>query len=238
MKWGILFNMPANYESDLLTLLPPPSRMRRLTNSNGKKSNEVLYQFQYAPQSWREWQRVASIKKQMLNRISKISFMDYYPPDNIDGMIYTISELGKYFGDFIKFPKPMFPESADETYQKLCWHAQRLYHQNLLHVEQLIATSIRFNQKLDGAGLTQSIKGAKSVYEFAEVNKENWSQKLSEEDLHTVLSESAKKSAIVRQKNKNEKRQIAIDLKNDGKSQLEIAEILGVNRRTISRWKI
>jgi len=237
MKWGIMFNIPATYESDLLSLLPPPTNKRWLTSSHGKNTIEALYYFQYTPQSWQEWQRVASIKKQMLNRINVISFLDYEPPEIINGSVYTVSELGKYFGDFIKFPKPMFPSSQDDAYQKLCWHAMRLHHQSLLFIEQLIAISIKFSMD-SGVGLTQSLKRAKSVYAFAQENKANWKQRLGKEDLSKVLLESNKKSVAIRQKNRDSKRQIAIGLKSDGKSIKEITEILGVNRRTITRWKI
>jgi len=236
MKWGISLRIPVTYESDLL-LLPPPSYKRWLSSSCGKQTIEALYSFEYAPQSWQEWQRVASIKKQIEHRIPKVEFVEYEVSDKSIGVLYSVTELGKHFGAFIKFPKPMFPLSEDDVYQKLCWHAKRLHHQRVLFLEQLIATSLRFN-KDNNLGISQVMKRAISVYKFAQDNKDEWNQKLSDSDLHDVLSESAKKSVCVRQAKRDEKKQQVIKLTHDGKSISEISEILGVNRRTISRWKI
>lgn len=235
MNWGISFKIPAKFESALWEL-PEPSLLRRLSSMDGKTTLNVLYHFQYPPQSWREWQRVAGIKAQIKKRISCVVFCEYETIDFVEN-VYFISELGSYFTAFIKFPKPLFPNSKKDVYKKLCVHAKRLHYEGLLHIEQLIATSIRFGvveeNKVD---IHQKIKRAMSSYKFALKHKDGWKTKLGKKERYKVLSESAKKSAIVRINKAEDQKKLVLALKNGGKSLKDIVEILEISRTTVWRF--
>jgi len=233
MRCGIAFNIPAAYESDLYAL-PPLSNIRRLSRADGKETIQAFYHFQHAPQSWEEWQRVAAIKVQIKNRLKR-TILDEYEPNEVTGKLYTISELGEHFMSFVKFPKPLFPNGNREAYKMLCLHAKRLHYEGLLHLEQLIATSIRFNDT-DPEGMRQTVKRAKAAYMFALDYQDKWKVKLSDEKRHKVLSESAHKAAEVKRQKNNPKVLKALEHKKQGVSIKEIAKEFNVSTRTIIRW--
>lgn len=235
MRLGISFIIPAVFETDIWEL-PKPSQLRRLSSISGKTTINVLYHFEYPPQSWREWQRVASIKVQIKKRFTYVIFNQYSGYDTVD-CVYLIAELGEYFKVFIKFPKPYYPFSKDEIYQRLCVHAKRLCYEELFYIEQLIATSIRFSLAFyNKAELRQIIKRAISAYKWAHEHKSEWKTKLTREEKHKVLSNAAKKSAMIRSKDKKDKKELALKLKSNGVSLKNICKELGISRTTL--WRL
>ena len=136
MRWGIAFSVPAIYEADLWGL-PPPSDIERQISA-GTEIIHVLYSFRYAPQSKKEWQRVAGIKVQIAARVHSVVFKDY-DDLHIPTKVYKVSELGKYFKARVKFPTPYMDGTPHAI---LTRHAKRLYYENMLHIEQLIFVSI------------------------------------------------------------------------------------------------
>ncbi len=232
MKWGIAFNVAATYESDLWGL-PPPSQVETVQKWDGTKMIAVLYHFLYSPQSWKEWQRMAGIKKQIKDRLEVAEFTEY-ERNGLEGKLYTVSELGEHFSEFVKFPMPMFPGKR-ESYRMLCRHAKRLHYEGLLFEEQLIATSIRFNSS-DPEGMSQTIKRALAAYKFALDHRDEWQVKLDPDERHKVLSESALKSAQIRRGKSAQKRDRAKSLRDDNFTFQQIAEELGVSIITAKRW--
>lgn len=237
MKWGISFKMPATFESYLWEDMPHPSQIMRLKRSDGRQTLLVFYHFLYPPQHWQEWQRVAAMKVQIQNRIKRVSFTDYEHTDSISGPIYTVSDLGKDFPAFVKFPKPQFPQTKKDVYEKLCRHAKRLVYEKLLHLEQLIAVSIWFNEYTNESnieGPTQTLKRAKAAYLFAKKNQKDWPKKLSKKIRHKILSEAAQKAAL--NKRSKPERTEAYTMHRMGLNNNQIAKLIGVNRSTVSRW--
>ncbi len=240
MRWGIAFNVAATYESDLWGL-PPPSQIETGQKWDGTKMISVLYHFQYTPQSRKEWQRVAGIKVQIANKIKGVEFQEYEPLE-VDGRIYTISELGGHFGAFVKFPAPFF----DGTPQRiLTRHAKRLYYEGLLHLEQLIFASMwiadiapknESGRRPKKEGMRQVMRRAKSAYQFALDHQDDWKVKLSAESRHKVLSQSALKSAQVKRDNTREKRERAKSFRDEGMTFSLIAKELGISLRTAKSW--
>lgn len=233
MRWGISFNVPAIHESELWGL-PPPSITEKIQKWDGTQLIHVLYHFQYSPQSWKEWQRMAAIKVQLQNRINHIEFQDY-EPSTVGGKIYTVSELGKYFKEFVKFPKPLFPGQKREAYQKLCIHGKRLHYEGLLYLEQLIATSIRFND-IDPEGITQTIKRAISAHKFALDHSDEWKTKLSEDELILAHKKGAEKTHESRRRKAESQRARAKKLRDDGMTFFEISSEIDVSLSTVKRW--
>ncbi len=235
MRWGIVFNVPATFESDLWGL-PPPSQIETAAGKDGEKYKIILYHFLYPPQSWKEWQRVAGMKIQIQSRLDGVEFMEYESSLYAD-RYYTISELGSHFRDFVRFPVAMFPEDKDSAHKMLCRYAKRLHYEGMLHVELIVAASIRFNSvKGVDAGIRPTMKRALSAYKFSIDHRDEWKVKLNDEERHRVLSESALKSAEVRNIKSKEKRERAKSLRVEGLTFSLIAEELGVSDRTVKRW--
>ena len=243
----IAFSIPATDEPEIKSL-PPPSGMRHLSTIEGKnKMTFVFYHFRYAPQSWKEWQHVASMKVQMLKILPGATFDDDTAVniDEVRGPVYTVSELGKHFTDFIKWPKPQFPRGAGEQYQKLCIHAKRLHYEGLMHVEQLIATSIRFNEampeiadhpKRGKQGFRQAIRMAISAYRFALEHRHEWRVKLTKAQRRRALQEAAYKTAEAKRKKTANERAKAASMRKMGVRIAEISEALNVSPATVKRW--
>ena len=233
MRWGISFNIPAIHESELWGL-PPPSAVEVIQKWNDTQLINVLYHFQYCPQSWKEWQQVAGIKVQIRKKFKSIKFEDY-ELSVIYGKIYTVSELGEYFREFVKFPQPLFPGQRREAYQRLCIHAKKLYREGMLHKEQLIATSMRFNA-VDPEGIGQTVKRALAAYRFALDHCEEWPTKLSEEALVIAHKKGAAKTHQTRRVNSMPKRKRAKTLRTEGLTFQQISSELVVSLSTAKRW--
>lgn len=240
MRWGISLNIPAIHEDDLWGL-PPPSKREVVQRWDNTKMIQLLYHFQHAPQSQKEWQRVAGIKVQMLSNIKDIEFLEYEPSE-VEGRVYTISELGKHFKAFVEFPMPFFEGTPQAI---LTRHAKRLHYEGLLHIEQLIFASMWIKEiapegetgrRKKDEGIGQVMRRAKSAYKFALDHLDEWPVKLSAKERHKVLSQSALKSAQVRRDKNKDRRERAKSLRDEGKTLLEISSLLGVSRRTVSNY--
>ena len=192
------------------------------------------YHFEYAPQSWREWQRLAGVKVQISQRVNVEFVESELRPTHI---FYTVKSLGRHFRAFVKWPKPQWPANSKEEYRMLCRHAKRLHFKDMLHLEQLIATAMRFDKYGDRSANGRSVmKKAVAAFKFAQTHKQNWPQKLSADDRHRVLSAAALKSAQVRSAKSAPKKALALSLKADGYSLRCIAKQLGVSFSTVRHW--
>jgi hypothetical protein len=233
MKWGITFKIPATYEEELWEM-PPVSSLQRLSRSDGRQTLLVSYHFIYPPQNADEWQRVAAIKIQIAHRIKRFEFQEYSGSE-ATGPLYTISELGREFPAFIRFPKPQYPHANRQAYKMLCRYAKRLHYYEKMHLEQLISMSFRFNNFAKaGEGPSQSVKRARSAYLMALKNRHSWPIKLSHEDRTMRFREAAHKTAQI--KRADLRRNEAIFFRSEGKKLTEIAYLLGISRATVGRW--
>lgn len=240
MQWGISFNVPVTFKSDLWGL-PPPSQLETIQRWDGTQMINVLYHFQYTPQHKKEWQRVAGIKVQIANKFDSVEFQEYEPSE-VDGKLYTISELGSYFKEFVEFPAPFFDGTPQAI---LARHAKRLHYERLLHVEQLIFVSMwianiapknETGRRPKKEGMRQVMKRAISAYQFALDHRDDWKVKLSADKRHEVLSKAALKSAQVKRDTSKDKRERAKSLRTEGETFSAIASLLEVSPRTIMRW--
>lgn len=232
MQYGISLRVDADFDSDLWGL-PPPSKQRWITKSDSTKSLNILYHFQYSPQSWREWQRVASMKVQISNRIARVEFEEYQAPESIDS-VYSISELGKHFTEFVKYHKPLYPKDKSEFMRSLTIYAKRLHYEKMLHFEAVLAMALHFNSKCEiGYSFRELNRKTRAIFEL---DREEWKIKLSDEARHKVLSESALKSAQVKNDKSQAKRDRAKSLRDDGMTLDAISSELGVSLSTVKRW--
>ena len=234
MQWGITLNIKSDFDRSLWSL-PPPSAKRWLSKIDGTKTLQVLYHFQYTPQSWREWQRIASIKIQMMELVPHLTFSEYEAFDEVN-RVYTISELGRYFPKFIKYHKPLYPSDRDGFMRSLTLYCQRLHYERQLHVEALIAIAFHFNSKCNLCYSHREImKKAKSVMQL---DRSSWRVKLSDE----ALLHAHKKGADITNDKKRHvsqlKRDEAMRLRNEGMLLKDIAIRIGVSLVTVKRWKL
>lgn len=240
MQWGIAFNVPAIHKAELFGL-PPPSHAEEVQGYKGEMMIRILYHFIHSPQSKKEWQRTAGIKVQMKNRCKHIEFIEY-EPFSVSGKMYTVSELGKNFPEFVKFPAPFMDGTPQAI---LTRHAKRLYYENMLHVEQLIFVSMWIKEiapknetgrRKKDEGIRQVMRRANSAYKFALDHLDEWRVKLNDKERHEVLSQSAMKSAQVKRDNTKDKREQAKRLREDGQTLSAISSLLDVSTPTIHRW--
>ena len=237
MRWGISFKIPSNQS---IIALPKPSEMTGRVWL-GREIITVHYSFMFAPQGKREWQRVAGIKVQIASMIKNVEFVEY-DPDFVTGKLYTISELGSHFKEFVEFPPPFFDGTPQSI---LCRHAKRLYYEDKLHIEQLIFVSMWIKEiappdeegrRKKDEGLRQVLRRANSAYIFALEHLDNWDQKLSKKELVVAHRKGADKTNQIKRDKNAEKIQLAKKMKKDGSTQTAIAKEAGVSKRTIIRW--
>ena len=240
MKWGISFSVAATHKSDLWGL-PPPSQVETVHRWDGTEMIYVLYHFQYSPQSKKEWQRVAGIKVQIASILKDVEFQEYEPLE-VEGKLYTISELGKYFKAFVTFPAPYFDGTPQAILSR---HAKRLYYEGMLHIEQLIFVSMwikdiapknETGRRKKDEGIRQVMRRAKSAYLFALKHLDEWKVKLDTETRHKVLRQAALKSAQVKRDHSQPKRELAKKLREEGETVSAISSLLEVSPSTIKRW--
>jgi len=234
MQWGISLNISSDFEKSLWSL-PPPSGMRWLSKIDGTKILQVLYHFEYTPQSWKEWQRIASIKIQMKKLVPHIVFNEY---DFIDEVrkVYTISELGSYLPKFVKFHKPLYPHDKNEFMRCLTYYCQRLYYEKMLHIEAIIAMALHFNSKGGyGYSYREIMKKANSVLLL---DMSQWNIKLSKYALKKAHSKGGHITVTKKREKFQLKREEALILRKDGMLLSDIAIHLNISIATVKRWKL
>jgi hypothetical protein len=243
-QWGIAFDAPAAIETELRSAFPEPS-----ATAYGRGVFTFEYRFAFMPQSRREWQRVASIKVQMQQRFPQIEF---HGPAMMAERLYTIRELGAFFPGFVRWPKPQWPQSIGDEYKMLTRHAKRLHWAGMLHIEQLIAVSIRFNAEAKSVTITRDdgsvkvkdaqvsprevMRRAKAAYLFAKENRHLWPAKLNADQLKDARRKGAMAAAKLKRENAAPKKELAIKLREEGHPLRFIADEVGVGRSTVARW--
>ena len=183
MRWGIAFKLEVTSEH-LLTHFPDPTAKVRFQNRTGLSNHIcVYYLFDYAPQSFRELQQVAGIKEQM----SKYLPLEFIEDMEIDiapdetGSNWKISELGKYFNKYIKFPTPLYPQHKDEFMKNLTLYAQKLYYQHRLFPESILAMAIHFNKNMKEKFNRKELQ--RKAYSIMQLDRSDWKLRLSEVEL-------------------------------------------------------
>ena len=234
MQWGITLNLKSDFDKSLWSL-PPPSAKRWLSKMDNTKTLQVLYHFQYTPQSWREWQHIASIKVQMMEIVPHLVFSEYETIDKID-RVYTITELGRFFPKFIKYHKPLYPSGKDEFMRSLTLYCQRLYYERQLHIEAVIAMALHFNSKCNlGYSHREVMKKSKSVMKL---DRCSWKVKLSENELKEAHKRGNQISSQKMRDKSNPIREEAMRLRSEGMLLKDISNYLNVSLRTLNRWKL
>ena len=234
MKTGLSLKVVSDFDRELWGL-PPPSAIRWLSRMDGTKTLNILYHFEYNPQSWREWQRVSSIKIQIKQRVPHVMFDEYNPPDEVQ-RVYTVAELGKHFPKFIKYHKPLYPSDKSKFMSSLTLYCQRLHYEDQLHHEALLAMALHFNSK-GGYG-----------YSFRELNRKvkaillldrtKWRVKLRSEELKQAHSKGGLLTVAKKRDRFNVKKEEAIELRKSGMILKDIASKLEVSLRTVKGWKL
>ncbi|MCK9482469.1 MAG: hypothetical protein M0R38_12075 [Bacteroidia bacterium] len=232
MQWGISLNIVSDFDSEIWGL-PPPSHKRWLTKMDGTKILNILYHFQYMPQSWKEWQRVSSIKVQIQKLTPSIKFIDYEPYE-ITGRVYTITELGKHFTEFVKYQKPLYPKEKSEFMRSLTIYAMRLHYENMLHFEAVMAMALNFNIKCVFGYKHRELN--RKVRAIFELDRSSWKIKLSDEELKQSLHDRALKTAQIKRDKSQHKRDEAMSLKANGKTLQDISNALDISLSTVRRY--
>ncbi|SFV58369.1 hypothetical protein MNB_SM-7-1334 [hydrothermal vent metagenome] len=233
MYYGLSLLFDSDFDKALWSL-PPPSSTRRLSSLNGERL-EILYHFQYTPQSWREWQRLASIKIQIKRLLPDVEFGDECFIDEVQ-KVYTIAELGRYFPDFIKFHKPLYPSGKEDFMRSLTIYAQRLYYEKQLYYEAVIVMAIHFNTK-GGYGYSFRELNAKAKA-IMELDRDKWKVKLTDKELKEAHSKGGKKRVQQKREQFAKLKERALQMRKEGMTLKAISEALEVSLRTVHNWKL
>ncbi len=195
MQWGIGFKIP--YEDEpLLVNFPEPTVRDRYRDMNGEsKYVTIKYLFRFPPQGWKEMQRLASIKVEMQKLISSIIFLEEdvslsVSDDDEIGKIYTISELGRFFRGFIRYPKPWYPHEKDEYMSRLAIYAKTLYREGLFHFESVLAMAMHFNHLIGRPYNHREVM--KKSLSIMKLDRSGWRRKLDKDELENALSQGGK----------------------------------------------
>lgn len=231
MQWGICVELESDFERSLWSL-PPPSTTREVSSMNGI-TMQIIYFFEYPPQSWREWQRVSSIKIQMKEQLLHIRFAEFQNNNSVN-KVYTISELGKYFPKFIKFNKPLYPQNKDEFMRSLTIYAQRLHYEKQLHLESLLAMSIHFNASIGELYKFRELYG--KVRAILNLDMSDWKQKLSEAELKEAYNVRNKQIAQQKKDKSQPIRDKAKSMRANGETFKSISKELSISVRTVQRY--
>jgi hypothetical protein len=195
VRWGIKFKIPFADEPKTASFPEPTVRTRYATINGRSDFVTIIYLFEFAPQSWHEMQRVASIKVQMKRLIPSIIFsfedigIEVTEYEEV-GKIYAVRELGDFFREFILYPKPWYPHSKDEFMSRLTIYAQKLHYEGLLHFESVLAMAMHFNQSLDRPYSFREI--VKKTISILKLDRSSWREKLAPEELEQALKQGGK----------------------------------------------
>ncbi len=194
MLWGIEFDMKAT-DRARLAHFPEPTAIDRFTTINGPSTTiRVVYLLEYAPQSWKELQRLAGIKEQIAKLLPNITFtqqMEYDSTTELTGSKWKLQELGKYFTEFIKFPNPLYPQGTDDFMSCLSKYAVKLYYGHRLYFESVLAMAIHFNEKCVNSSYSRRELQKKAI-SIMQLDFSEHKQKLSEKELHSAHKKGGK----------------------------------------------
>lgn len=192
MRWGIAFKLEVTKEH-LLTHFPNPTAKVRFQNRAGLSDYiNVYYLFDYAPQSFKELQRISGIKEQMAEQLPLefIEEMDTSIEPEETGHVWKVNELGQYFNKYIEFPNPLYPQSRHEFMRNLTFYAQRLYYQQRLYFESLLAIAIHFNTYIKEPYSRKDLQ--RKASSIMQLDHSSWKRRLNEKDLQEAHRKGGK----------------------------------------------
>ncbi len=194
MQWGIEFDMKVT-DRPALNNFPEPTIIDRFITITGPSDNiRVVYLLAYAPQSWKELQRLAGVKEQMARLLPDITFtqqMEYSSDIESIGRKWKLRELGEYFKKPIKFPTPLYPQDKSEFMSNLTKYAIRLHYEHRLYFESVLAMAIHFNGCLNAPYSRKELQ-AKAV-SIVQLDYTKQKQRLSLEQLKVSHSRGGEK---------------------------------------------
>ena len=145
--------MPLNGYKKVEGKLPTPSYENILISSSGEKEIIIVYEIKHHLKTSKQYQWLSDIKIHLKrNLFVDFDFVtEFYINEysTCRGIKYSLDELSKVFkGEFIKYPKAMYPATKKELYRKLVWYALRLKEKGLLTLEAIYAVALKFNQAI------------------------------------------------------------------------------------------
>jgi len=235
--------MPLDSYKKVEGKLPTPSYENILISSSGEKEIIVIYEIEHHLKTSKQYQWLSDIKIHLKrNLFIDFDFVtEFYINEysTCRGVKYSLDELSKVFkGDFIKYPKPMYPATKKELYQRLVWYATRLKDKELLTLEAIYAVALKFNQTIGNEYQQKELfKKSYKAYSFIMAHHE----RKTKQEVMLIK----KKNGAKRGQQRTQERQRLIEqikklipqhLKPNGRPNLSaIAKVLNVRRETVSR---
>ena len=143
---GISFTIDRK-ESAKIELLPPYANIQHLSHLTKKGRKTVIYYpLKYPPSNWNTWQQLGRIYLLIKRIFPSAEFNNVVRTDG--HYEYTVSSFGQYFNESITFPTPYYPQTKNKFMSRLAIYATKLYFDNMLNFELLVAMGLRFNDLL------------------------------------------------------------------------------------------
>jgi len=157
-----------------------------------------------------------------------------------DGPRYSMQSLADLLRcEEPNYPMPLIPTDRRGFTANLMKYGRRLHYEGLLTWEALLSTSLHFwelmpkEERPRGERWKVCTSAATAVYERLLDEVDNLPVKLSEDRLRMIRSENANRTNQAKRSRAAERLERVALLRAAGKTQKEIAEILGVSDRTI-----
>lgn len=182
-------------------MLPTPTHTNLVTSLNNQNKISLIYEIKHTITTAKQHQFISDIKIGLENYLFvAIDFIDefFISEDTISqGVIYTLSELKTAFkAKPIHYPKYVTPKTKKELYRYLIWFGARLYYQNILNKNILLATALKMNSKLkelDKYQYKELLKKVESTYLYITTNKDGrFKQRLKPKQLKEAHSKGGK----------------------------------------------
>jgi len=190
-------------------MLPTPSHTQLLYPAYGDTIINLVYEIKHDLHTPKQYQWLSNIKltwkRNIIVNYEYISEFYINEYTTSSGAIYTLGELEKVFkSNFIKYPKPYYPATTKELYQRLVWFAIRAYKKELLTLEIVYATALRMNKALERVDRLQDrelFKKAFMAYNFVLEHQDRFITKSKQE-----LKKIKRENGIKRGKQKKQER--------------------------------
>jgi len=159
------------------------------------------------------------------------------------GLIYTLGELSSLFNaPKIHYPKPFYPASCKELYQRLIWYAKRLIHQGIYTHAALTAAALQMNKPLRSPCTRKELhRKTAAAHLYTMEHRDTYPIRLSSNNLQRNRSQAAQRTAQTKRTHTQKRiddllRTHDYTKPNGTINKTKLANDLGINRRTLDKY--
>jgi hypothetical protein len=142
----------------------------------------------------------------------------------------------------IHYPRPYYPASCKELYQRLTWYAKRLIHQGIYTRAALTAAALQMNKPLQSPCTHKELhRKAAAAHYFTTEHRETYPVRLTPDDLHHARSQAAHTTAQTKHTRTQQRIDDLLHINDYTKpngtiNKTKLARDMGINRRTLDKY--